>query len=118
MMKSEVSVQYNDFKGSSAADISDYSSLENFAEKFEINTAKFIPRGISLYCGYDNFVSVSIICENTENENKLVSISLPEMPISDFLNQFKRLHILLFNSFFHPSDEIEEVELEDIIGQQ
>lgn len=114
MINSEASVQYNDFKGTSAADISDYSSLEDFTRKFGIDTAKFIPRGISLYCSYDHFVSVSIICENVENENKLISISLPDMPITNFLNQFKRLHVVLFNKFYQPTNEIDEISIEDI----
>jgi len=114
MTKSEAAVQYNDFKGTSAADISDYSSLEDFTRKFGIDTTKFIPRGISLYCSYDNFVSVSIICENVEKENKLFSIGLPDMSISDFLNQFKRLHVMLFEQFYKPTDEIEEINLEDM----
>ena len=118
MTKSEASVQYNDFKGTSAADFRDFSSLDDFATKFAIDTTKFVPRGISLYCSYDNFVSVSIICEDVERENKLISISLPDMPISDFLNQFKRLHIILFKRFYQTAKEIEEVNLEDIIDKQ
>lgn len=114
MKKFEASVQYNDFKGSSAADISDFSSLEDFARIFGIDTTKFIPRGISLYCNYDHFVSVSVICEDVKRKKKLISISLPEMPISDFLNQFKRLHVILFERFYQLSDEIEEVSLEEI----
>lgn len=111
-MELEASAQYNDFKGTSAADNSDYFSLEDFARKFGVDTAKFVPRGISLYCSYDHLVSVSIICEDVERENKLVGISLPEMPISDFLSQFKRLHVMLFNSSYHPTDEIEEITLD------
>lgn len=114
MLSPEASVQYNDYKGTSAADISDYSSLEDFARKFGINTKQFVPHGISLYCSYDHLVSVSIICENVENDSKLISISLPEMPISEFLNQFKRLHVLLFNRFYHPTKEIEEISLENL----
>ena len=114
MTKSEASVQYNDFKGTSAADFRDFSSLDDFATKFGIDTTKFVPRGISLYCSYDNFVSVSIICEDADRENKLISISLPDMPISDFLNQFKRLHVMLFNRFYEPTEEIEEINLESI----
>lgn len=114
MTKSEASVQYNDFKGTSAADISDFSSLEDFARKFGIDTTKFVPRGISIYCSYDHFVSVSIICENTERENMLISIGLPDMPISDFLNQFKRLHVMLFQRFYTPTEEIEEISLENL----
>ena len=33
MTKSEASVQYNDFKGTSAADFRDFSSLDDFAKK-------------------------------------------------------------------------------------
>ena len=40
MTNSEASVQYNDFKVKSAADISDYSSLEDFTRKFGIDTTK------------------------------------------------------------------------------
>lgn len=118
MTKSEASVQYNDFKGTSAADISDFASLNDFATHCGIDISKFVPRGISLFCSYDHFVSLSIICEAVEKENKLISIGLPKMPISEILNQFKRLHIMLFERFYQPSDEIEEVSIEEISNDE
>ena len=36
------------------------------------------------------------------------------MPISHFLNQFKRLHVMLFNKYYVPSDEIEEISIEEL----
>ena len=114
MIKPEASVQYNDFKGTSAADISDFSSLEDFATSVGLDNTIFIPQGISLYCGYDDYVSVSLLCEDARNDNKLISISLSQMPISHFLNQFKRLHVMLFKTYYVPSDEIEEISIEEL----
>jgi len=118
MTNSEASVQYNDFKGTAAADISDFSNLNQFAETYGINPKNYVPQGISLYCGYDNFVHVSLLCEDIENSNKLISISLPEMSISEFLKQFKRLHIMLFKNFYNPEKEIEEYNIEELTNNQ
>ncbi len=115
MIKTKASVQYNDFIGTSAADISDHSTLNEFASHYGLDPQKYIPRGISLYCNYNNFVSVSLLCEDIEHGNKLISVSLPEMPISDFLNQFKRLHVMLFTRYYNPEDEVEELQLEKLV---
>ncbi|MCM1033149.1 MAG: hypothetical protein NC405_05260 [Odoribacter sp.] len=115
MVTSTASVQYNDFKGTSAADFRDFATLNDFATQFGLDTSQYVPQGVSLYCGYDNFVSVSLLCEDVNNENRLIKVGLPQMPISEFLKQFKRLHIMLFKRFYEPSNEIEEIDIEDLL---
>ena len=60
-------VQYNDFVGTAAADISDYLGskygdyLESFAKHFAIDRKRFKTIGISVY-GTDNFYISLIYC--------------------------------------------------------
>lgn len=118
-------VQYNDFKGTAAADISDFLGskygdyLESFGKHFKIDENRFRVVGISIY-GIDNFY-ISLICvdkvKSTEKKEHIVSMSIEienEKDILDFL--FKRLHIVLHSKFdekYKNLDYDEEVRYED-----
>ena len=118
-------VQYNDFVGTAAADISDHLGskygdyLESFAKYFAIDQERFKTIGISVY-GTDNFY-ISLICvdkhKSTEQKEHIISMSIEiknEKDILDFL--FKRLHIVLHSKFDdkYPNLEYdEEVRYED-----
>lgn len=101
-------VQYNDFVGTAAADISDFlgskygDNLESFGKYFKIDETRFKVIGISIY-GTDSF-SISFLCidklKSTEEKEYLVSMSIDienEKDILHFL--FKRLHIVLHSKF-------------------
>jgi hypothetical protein len=101
-------VQYNDFVGTAAADISDFlgskygDSLDSFRKYFKIDETRFKVVGISIY-GTDSFY-ISFLCvdkqRSTEEKEHLVSMSIDinnEKEILDFL--FKRLHIVLHSKF-------------------
>lgn len=101
-------VQYNDFVGTAAADISDFlgskygDDLESFGKYFKIDESRFKVIGISIY-GTDNFY-ISFLCvdkqKSTDTKEHLVSMSIDienEKDILDFL--FKRLHIVLHSKF-------------------
>lgn len=101
-------VQYNDFIGTAAADISDslgskYGDyLESFGKYFKIDEGRFEVVGISIY-GTDEFY-ISLICidkqKSTADKEHIVSmlIEIDEpREILDFL--FKRLHIVLHGKF-------------------
>lgn len=101
-------VQYNDFVGTAAADISDFlgskygDDLESFGKYFKIDETRFKVIGVSIY-GTDSFY-ISFLCvdkqKSTEEKEHIVSMSVDienEKEILDFL--FKRLHIVLHSKF-------------------
>lgn len=118
-------VQYNDFTGTAAADISDYLGskygdyLESFAKYFKIDENRFKIIGISIY-GTDSFY-ISLLCvdkqRSSDKKEYIVSMSIEienEKEILDIL--FKRLHIVLHSKFDKKYSEMnydEEVRYED-----
>lgn len=101
-------VQYNDFKGTAAADISDFlgskygDDLDSFGKYFKIDETRFKVIGISIY-GTDSFY-ISFLCvdkvKSTSDKEHIVRMSIDiedERDILDFL--FKRLHIVLHSRF-------------------
>ena len=101
-------VQYNDFKGTAAADISDFlgskfgDNLDSFGKYFKLDTERFKVIGISIY-GTDYFY-ISLLCvdkqKSTGDKEHIVSMSIDiedEKEILGFL--FKRLHIVLHSRF-------------------
>ena len=68
-MKAEV--QYNDFIGTAAADISDHTHLENFISSRGIDTERYQAIGASFYAGYSDYFSVSILCIDKDNSTEL-----------------------------------------------
>jgi hypothetical protein len=101
-------VQYNDFEGTVAADISDGlggvpgDDLESIGKYFNLDENRFKIVGLSIY-GTNEF-SISLICidkkRSTDQKEHLVSMSCEvddEKEILDIL--FKRLHIVLYDRF-------------------
>ena len=113
----EASVQYNDLKGTSAADLSDYSDLNDFARNYGINADKYIICGVALYSTCDQNGSVSIICKDREL-NRFKSISLPEMSISIFFNLFKRFNFVLLNRDIDYNVYAEEIDLSELLNEE
>ncbi len=121
----KANVQYNDFKGTAAADISDGlggaggDDMKGLAKFFDLDEERFTPIGISLY-GTNGF-SVSILCvdkeQSTDEKEHIVSMSYDvenEGEIIDIL--FKRLHIVLHDKFdnkYPNLDYDEEVRYSD-----
>lgn len=118
-------VQYNDFTGTAAADISDFlgskygNDLESFGKYFKIDETRFRVVGVSIY-GTDSFY-ISFLCvdkiKSTVQKEHIVSMSVEiknEKDILDFL--FKRLHIVLHSRYdnkYPPLDYDEEVHYSD-----
>lgn len=101
-------VQYNDFEGTTAADISDGlggvhgDDLERIGKYFNLDENRFKIVGISIY-GTNEF-SISLICidieRSTDKKEHIVSMLCEvddEKEILDIL--FKRLHIVLYDRF-------------------
>ncbi|WP_420386706.1 hypothetical protein [Roseivirga sp.] len=116
----KASVQYNDFKGTVAADISDFlggpsngDDLRSIGKYFNLNEDRFTIVGLSVY-GTTNFY-VSLICvdkeRSSEEKEHIVSMSYDienEREILGIL--FKRLHIVLHDRYDskYPSLEYDE----------
>lgn len=90
------STQYNDYRGTSAADISDYVTLEDFFKRKGVNVNKYKPIGVDVYFNSPNNFNVRFICVDQESdENKAVTIGFEEgVSMEEFLGLFKRLNVL------------------------
>ncbi|RDI07984.1 hypothetical protein [Flavobacterium sp. AG291] len=121
-------VQYNDFVGTAAADISDnlgtkYGDyLDSFGKYFKINEERFKVVGISIY-GTEDF-HISLYCiDNIKTAQKGkehivdMSISIPDEDKKDILDLlFKRLHIVLHSKFdtkYSLMEYAEEIDYDD-----
>ena len=53
----KASTQYNDYKGTAAADVSDYLFIRDYLKDRGVDIERYEPVGFELYTGYSNFVS-------------------------------------------------------------
>lgn len=101
-------VQYNDFEGTVAADISDGiggingDDLEAIGKYFDLDEKRFKIVGLSIY-GTSEF-SISLICvdkqKSTNVKEHLVNMICKLEDEKEILNSlFKRLHIVLYDRF-------------------
>lgn len=118
-------VQYNDFVGTAAADISDAlgskygDHLESYGKYFKIDESRFEVVGLSIYGTDEPYVS--LVCvdkqKSTPTKEHIVKMSIEiENPKDtlDFL--FKRLHIVLYGRFdekYRNMDYDEEIDYDD-----
>lgn len=121
-------VQYNDFTGTAAADISDYLGtkygdyLDSFGKYFKIDEERFKVVGISIYGTEDFYISLYCI-DNIKSSQKdkehivNMSISIPDEDKKDILDLlFKRLHIVLHSQFdekYSLMEYAEEIDYDD-----
>jgi len=94
-IKMKATVQYNDYVGSTAADISDFTTLEKYLEEIDVDIKRYHPIGVKFFTSYGDGCNVSILCEDMVNDNSLVELRLDEMSIPDFFSLFKRLEVIL-----------------------
>lgn len=116
-MKADVS--YNDFKGTVAADISDFlgtpssDNLKAIGKYFGLNKDRFDIIGLSIYGTSDFFIS--LICvdkEKSKNGNEhIVKMSVQHDKGNEILDiLFKRLHIVLHEKFDNKYPEVDNYE--------
>jgi len=93
----KASTQYNDYKGTAAADISDHLFIRNYLKDRGVDIERYEPVGFELYTGYSHFVNYRFICkDNYSDENRLVKIGFESKDnINDFLDLFKRFNVVL-----------------------
>jgi len=116
----KATVQYNDFVGTAAADISDHFSLSDFLKSRNVDTERYDAIGVEFYCGYSDFFSVSILCvdkeRSTVEKRYLVNIGFEKKITKDeFFDLFKRFNVVITQKYGkYESLEIEEsITLDD-----
>ncbi len=93
----KASVQYNDFIGTAAADISDWINLEDYLTQKGIDIERYEPIGTEFYHG-ERYFGASIICKDNESENpqKAVKISFEKgLSTEEFFKLFKRFNVII-----------------------
>lgn len=94
-MKAQANVKYNDFKGTAAADISDFSNLEDFLRNKGVDINRYNPVGVDFDSSYEK-CSYGVICRDKEANNKLVEIRFEsEGSYEEFFSLFKRFNVIL-----------------------
>jgi hypothetical protein len=118
-------VQYNDFVGTAAADISDFlgskygDSLESFGKYFKLDLNRFEVIGLSIYGTENHYISLLCVdkMKTTAEKEHITSLSVNIKDDKEFLNfLFKRLHIVLHSRFdnkYPNMDYDEEANFED-----
>lgn len=101
-------LQYSDFVGTAAADISDFlgsiygNNIESFGKYFKLDQNRFKVIGLSIY-GTENH-HISLLCvdkhKTTDKKEHITSISIDIKDDNEFLSfLFKRLHLVLYSRF-------------------
>jgi hypothetical protein len=115
----KASVQYGDFKGTVAADVSDLlahyggDDFSSFSKYLNLDEERFNLVGISIY-GTKEF-GIELICidkeKSTEGNEHIVKLSYTIENKEDILDiLFKRLNIVLYERFDEKYPKIEEYE--------
>jgi hypothetical protein len=116
----KASVQYNDFIGTSAADISDHTNLNEFLATRGVDTKRYDAIGASFYAGYSDFFSASIICidkeQSTEEKKHIVKIRFEaEFDKDEFFDLFKRFEVVISKKYdgYQEQEIDEEITVDD-----
>lgn len=96
--------QYNDFVGTSAADISDHLNLKDFLNSRNVSLDRYEPIGASFYHSYSDFFTAYIICIDKEKSEKdkpyIVNMHFEgEFTPQEFFDLFKRFHVIITNKY-------------------
>lgn len=102
-------VQYNDFKGTAAADISDHRTLQDFLNSKKVDIAKYESFGATFYSGYNDYFDASIICrdleKSTDQKSHIVEFHF-EVTKDEFFEFFKRFNVVIYEE--HDNDSNKE----------
>lgn len=116
----KASVQYNDFIGTSAADISDHTNLNEFLATRGVDINRYDAIGASFYAGYSDFFSASIICidkeQSTEEKKHIVKIGFEaEFDKDEFFDLFKRFDVVISKKYggYQEQEIDEEITVDD-----
>jgi hypothetical protein len=107
----KATVQYDDFTGTAAADISDHGDLNKYLNKYGVNTERYDAVGVDFYSGLRN-CSFSIICidrfKSTDFKRQFVKVHFSrDRKWEDFFILFKRFRVILMDKNYS-QDELNE----------
>lgn len=116
----KASVQYNDFIGTSAADISDHTNLNEFLASRGVDADRYDAIGASFYAGYSDFFSASIICidneQSTADKKHIVKIGFEaEFDKDEFFDLFKHFDVVISKKYdgYQDQEIDEEITIDD-----
>lgn len=123
----KASTQYNNFTGTSAADVSDHTSLGELLRTQGLDTERYKPIGAGFYASYENGFYPAIYCVDNQrgtNENPFiikVAIDASILSKDAFFLLFKRMDVeftVKATSFREGQrqSEVEYAELEDLLS--
>ena len=117
----KATVQYNDFIGTSAADISDHTKLNDFLASRGVDTDKYEAIGASFYANYSKSFTASIICidkeQSSESKKHIAKISFEaSFDKDEFFDLFKRFDVILAKK--HNGYQENEIDEEIIIDDR
>lgn len=105
--------QYNDIKGTAAADVSDHrmNSLQYYLEKTYPNydSERYVCRGCSIWIGGQDVVpkmDIRFVCEDSLDHKYVAFSPKKEMSIEEILSLFKRFNIVM-------GKDIDDIEVND-----
>lgn len=102
----KASVQYNDYLGTAAADISDWIKLDEYLEQKGVDTNHYEAIGAEFFHGERSFWA-SIICIDKESKtpNKAVRISFEKgLSEEEFFSLFKRFEVVITKKYGNYQD--------------
>lgn len=107
----EASVQYNDFTGTAAADISDYylNSMNEYLKRRypSFDWERYYCVGCEFYASYGQYPSVFFICQDANDSNHHLLRPEKDFSLEEFFELFKRFSIVIGRN------NIGEVEIDE-----
>ena len=112
----KASVQYDDFVGTAAADISDHTDLGRFLESKGVDIERYEAIGASFYFGENNYFSAAIICidneESSEKKKHIIKMRFEKkFTYAEFFNLFKRFNVVVSSKY----GDYENLDIDDEI---
>lgn len=104
-------VQYNDYIGTAAADMSDFdcNSILSYLKQKDINDDRYEFLGISFYASGDaGGASFDFICRDKEDGTVKNFAFEKEQSVDEFLKFFKRFNVVL--GLKHQYEKLEKIE--------
>ena len=102
------SVQYNDYKGTVAADEDDHINMSDYLEQNGIDTNRYQVVGVRLY-GASGTPSCEFLCNDTQ-ESKGIKFE-KELNFDEFIKLFKRFEMVLTKNGIDFSDNTESITI-------
>lgn len=104
-------VQYNDFRGTIAADGRDPENsviLQKYLESKGVDTCRYTAVGFDFFGGEGRYCFFSVICKDVENPAVLTKISCGErQTYEEFFSLFKRLNIVGYSKYHTDAEDME-----------